>query len=164
MSNDKLRRQITHEAARLMYVRQESEYYRAKMKAARRICQGWVKPADLPTNREIRDEIQSLARIHEGSRRTAGLREMRVEALRIMRLLRAFRPRLIGSTMTGHVRQGSDIDLHVFADNIEGIVGALEAEGLPHDVEHKRVRKQGENRIFTHVQVQNQFPIEITVY
>ena len=70
MSNEKLRRQIAYEAARLMYARQESEYYRAKLKAARRICQGWVKPADLPTNREIRDEIQSFARIHEGSRRT----------------------------------------------------------------------------------------------
>ncbi len=164
MSNDKLRRQITYEAARMMYVRQESEYYRAKMKAARRICRGWVKPADLPTNREIRDEILSMARLHEGNRRKVGLREMRFEALRIMRLLRAFRPRLIGSTMTGHVRAGSDIDLHVFADNVEGITGALESEGLPCDVEHKRVRKQGENRIFTHVQVQNQFPIEITVY
>ena len=114
-----------------MYVRQESEYYRAKMKAARRICHGWVKPADLPTNREIRDEIQSLARIHEGDRRTDNLRAMRFEALRVMRLLRAFRPRLIGSTLTGHVRHGSDIDLHVFADNIEGIAGALEAEGCP---------------------------------
>ena len=71
MTNDKLRRQIAYEAARMMYVRQESEYYRAKLKAARRICQGWVKPADLPTNREIRDEIQSLARMHEGDRRTA---------------------------------------------------------------------------------------------
>ncbi len=38
------------------------------MRAARRICQGWIKPADLPTNREIRDEIQSLARLQEGSR------------------------------------------------------------------------------------------------
>jgi hypothetical protein len=164
MSNDKLRRQIIAEAARLMYRRQESEYYRAKMKAARRICQGWARPADLPTNREIRDEIQALARMHEGSRRTANLRDMRVEALRVMRLLRAFRPRLIGSAMTGHVRQGSDIDLHVFAENVEGISGALEAEGLPYDVEHKRVRKHGEEKIFTHVHVQNRFPIEITVY
>ncbi len=51
----KLRRQIAHEAARLMYQRQESEYFRAKQKASQRICQGWVKPADLPSNREIRD-------------------------------------------------------------------------------------------------------------
>ena len=60
MNVSKLRRQIAWEAARLMYQRQESEYYRAKQKAARRLCQGWVKPADLPSNAEIRDEVQSL--------------------------------------------------------------------------------------------------------
>jgi len=164
MSNDKLRRQIAYEAARLMYARQESEYYRAKLKAGRKTCQGWVKPSDLPTNREIRDEIQSFARIHEGPRRTDHLREMRIESLRVMRILRAHRPRLIGSVMTGHVRHGSDIDLHVFADNIEGVTGALDAEGFVYDVEHKRVRKHGEERVFTHIHVQERFPIEITVY
>ncbi len=89
---------------------------------------------------------------------------MRVEALRLMRILRAFRPRLIGSTLTGHVRQGSDIDLHVFADNIEGVTAALDAEGFTYDVERKRVRKHGEERVFTHVHVRDRFPIEITVY
>ncbi|REK11221.1 MAG: HD domain-containing protein [Planctomycetota bacterium] len=164
MSNDKLRRQITYEAARMMYVRQESEYYRAKMKAARRICQGWVKPANLPTNREIRDEIQTLARLHEGAGRTANLRDMRIEALRVMKLLATFRPRLIGSTMTGHVRQGSDIDIHVFSDSIEAVTGVLDGEGFTYDVERKQVRKYGEERVFTHVHVQDRFPLEITVY
>ena len=89
-----------------MYGRDESEYFRAKMKAARRICPGDVKPRDLPSNREIRDQIQTLARTHEGERRTENLRQMRVAALRLMRILHAFRPRLIGSTMTGHVPQG----------------------------------------------------------
>ncbi len=64
MINDKLRRQITCEAARLLYVRQESEFHLAKVKAARRIVQGRVRTSDLPTNREIRDEIQVLARMH----------------------------------------------------------------------------------------------------
>jgi len=63
MSNDKLRRQITYEAARMLYARQESEIYKARLKAARRLVKGWVKPEDLPTNREIRDEIQSLAQL-----------------------------------------------------------------------------------------------------
>ena len=132
MNRSKLRRQIAWEAARLMYARQESEYYRAKMKAARRICQGWVKPADLPTNREIRDEIQAFARLYEGDARTENLREMRLEALRMMRLLRPFRPRLIGSVMTGHIRHGSDIDLHVFSDSVSAITSILDAEGLAH--------------------------------
>lgn len=164
MNRSKTRRQIAWEAARLMYNRQESEYYRAKMKAARRICQGWVKPADLPSNAEIRDEIQTFARLHEGDARTANLRDMRLEALRVMRILARFRPRLIGSVMTGHVRQGSDIDLHVFCDSVEAVAGALDDEGLVFDVERKRVRKQGEERVFTHIHVQDRFPIEITVY
>lgn len=164
MAHDKLRREIAFEAARLMYVRQESEYYRAKLKAARRLGQKWVKPADLPSNREIREQIQSFARLHEGPLRTDRLREMRVAALAIMRLLRAWRPRLIGSTLTGHVRRGSDIDIHVFADGVAGITAALEEEGLAHEVEHKRVRKQGQERVFTHVHVEDRFPIELTVY
>ncbi len=162
--NDKLRREIAFEAARLMYARQESEYFRAKMKAARRLCRERVKPADLPSNAEIREQIQSFARLHEGSDRTSQLRDMRYEALRVMRLLRQFRPRLIGSTLTGHVRRGSDIDLHVFADNISGVTGALDLEGLTYDVERKRVRKHGEERVFTHIHVQDRFMVEITVY
>jgi hypothetical protein len=164
MIRSKLRRQIAWEAARLMYDRQESEYFRAKMKAGRRICQGWVKPADLPSNAEIRDEIQSFARLHEGEQRTQNLREMRLEALRLMRILARFRPRLIGSVLTGHIRSGSDIDLHLFADNVESVTHYLDAEGMIYDVERKRVRKQGEERVFTHVHVQDRFPFELTVY
>ncbi|MCA9224648.1 MAG: HD domain-containing protein [Planctomycetales bacterium] len=164
MNRSKLRRQIAWEAARLMYDRQESEYYRAKIKAARRICQGWVKPADLPSNAEIRDEIQSFARLHEGEQRQQNLREMRLEALRMMKLLARFRPRLIGSVLTGHVRHGSDIDLHVFSDSIDAVTLVLEEELVVFDVERKRVRKQGEEHVYTHIHVQDRFPFELTVY
>lgn len=160
----KTRRQIAFEAAQLMYRRQESEYYRAKMKAATRVCRGWVKPVDLPSNAEIRDQVQMLARTHEGPHRDRALLEMRLEALRVMKILRHFRPRLIGSVMTGHVRKGSDIDLHLFSDSIAAVTAALELEGLVHDVERKQVRKQGQQRIFTHVHVRDRFLIELTIY
>jgi hypothetical protein len=164
MPSDRLRRQIAWEAARLMYGRQESEYYRAKLKAARRLCGGWVKPHDLPTNSEIRDQVQTFARLHEGDQRTKNLREMRIEALRLMRILRVFRPRLIGSTLTGHVRQGSDIDLHLFSDSLEAVTGSLDEEGMEYEVERKRVRKHGDERIFTHVHIPDRFPFELTIY
>ncbi len=147
-----------------MYFRQESEYYQAKMKAARRICQGWVKPADLPSNAEIREEIQSFARLHEGSSRTDGLQRMRLVALRIMKLLEAFRPKLIGSTLTGHIRSGSDIDIHVFSDSIEAVTNVLDEQLLFYDVERKCVRKNGEERVFTHIHLRDEFPVELTVY
>src|SRR5436190_1320996 len=139
MASEKFRRQIAFEAARLMYERQESEYFRAKLRAAKRICRGWVKPRDLPSNAEIRDQIQHFARLHEGDARTDNLREMRVEALRMMRLLRAFRPRLIGSTLTGHVRRGSDIDIHLFCDTLDAVETTLAGAGIDFHVERKRV-------------------------
>ncbi len=164
MNLSKVRRQIAWQAARLMYERQESEYYRAKLKAARRLGHGWVKPADLPSNAEIRDEIQHFARVHEGPLRFDGLREMRLEALRLMRQLARFRPRLIGSVLTGHVRQGSDIDLHVFANRLESVTAELDYQGLRYDTQRKQITKQGQTQVYRHVHVLDRFDFELTVY
>jgi predicted HD phosphohydrolase len=164
MNRSKLRRQIAWEAARLMYSRQESEYYTAKMKAARKICKGWVKPVDLPSNVEIRDQIQVLARLYEGDSRNDNLLEMRLAALALMRRLAPFRPRLIGSVLTGHIRQGSDIDLHLFSDTTEAITHLLDHDGLAYTVERKEVRKHGEERVFTHIHIVDKFAYELTVY
>jgi hypothetical protein len=164
MANDKLRHAIAFEAARLMYQRVESEYYTAKRKAAKRLCRHNYKPEDLPSNAEIRELIQTFARLHEGERRTAHLRAMRLEALKLMRLLRQFKPRLIGSVMTGHVRQGSDIDIHVFSDSPSLVTGVLENEGYQFEVERKQVVKHDEARVFTHVHVHDRFNFELTVY
>jgi hypothetical protein len=164
MSDGKLRQAIALEAARLMYERTETEYFTAKRKAAKRLCRRGVKPEDLPSNAEIRDQIQRFARLHEGDKRTHNLKAMRLEALRMMRVLRPFRPRLIGSVMTGHVRKGSDIDLHVFSDSPALVADLLQREGFQFEVERKQVVKHGEARVFTHVHVYDRFNFELTVY
>ena len=164
MSDVKLRQAIALEAARLMYERVESEYFTAKRKAAKRLCRRGVKPEDLPSNAEIREQIQLFARMHEGEQRTRHLRDMRLEALRLMRLLRPFRPRLIGSVMTGHVRKGSDIDLHIFSDSPALVTDLLEQAGCQYDLERKQVVKHGEARVFTHIHVFDRFNFELTVY
>ncbi len=164
MSNDRLRQLIAQEAARLMYFRHEKEYHRAKLRAARRICGRQPREAELPSNREIRDYIATFARMYEGERRSERLDDMRREALRVMRVLQAFRPKLVGSVLTGHVRQGSDIDLHVFSDSVEAVCHALEQEGIYPEVEEKVVRKQGELLRFTHIHFETRYPFELTVY
>ncbi len=164
MNSSKLRRQIAWEAARLMFDRRESEYYRAKMKAARRICKGWVKPIDLPSNAEIRDEIQNLSRLFDGESATEKLRDMRIAALRMMQILQRFRPRLIGSVLTGHVRRGSDIDLHLFADGLEGITSTLDYHNIAYETQKKEICKRGEFQIYRHVHIQDDFRFELTVY
>jgi hypothetical protein len=164
MANVKLRQAIALEAARLMYERTESEYFTAKRKAAKRLCRRGVKPGELPSNAEIREQIQLFARIHEGDRRTDNLRDMRLEALRLMRVLRRYRPRLIGSVMTGHIRKGSDIDIHVFCDSPGLLTDLLEVEGYQFDLERKQVVKHNEARVFTHIHIVDRFNFELTVY
>ncbi len=163
-SPSKLRRQIAFEAAQLIYRRQEEEYYRAKMKAARQICRHWVKPADLPSNSEIRNEVLILARTLEGEDRSEQLLEMRLEALRMMRLLANFRPRLVGSVLTGHVRQGSDIDLHLFSHGLAAVSAILDEEGIVYDVQRKIVRKHQQETTYHHIHISDRFPMELTIY
>lgn len=134
------------------------------MKAARQICKGWVKPADLPSNVEIRDQLQLLTRLHERESRDERLLEMRLEALRFLRLLDRFRPRLIGSVLTGHIRNGSDIDIHVFSDSVQAVALVLADEGIACEVEHKQVRKGETVRTFHHLHIQDRFPVELTIY
>jgi hypothetical protein len=164
MANPKLRQAIAHEAARLMYERVETEYYTAKWKAAKRLCPQRCKPEDLPSNAEIRQLVQTFAHLYEGDRRTQNLREMRLAALALMKKLRRYKPRLIGSVMTGHVRQGSDIDLHVFSDSAAAITDTLEIEGIQFDLERKQVRKHDETKVFTHIHVVDRFEFELTIY
>src|SRR3954464_7852811 len=81
MADERIRRQIAFLAAQLMYQRTETEYFTAKRKAARQLGVEYrFRPADLPTNREIRDQIQAFARMHEGSKRLEKVRDMRIEA------------------------------------------------------------------------------------
>src|SRR5579871_3778285 len=165
MADERIRRQIAFLAAQLMYHRTESEYFTAKRKAARQLGLEYrYRPGDLPSNKEIRDQIQAMARMHEGPKRLETLRDMRLDALRLMRLLARFRPRLIGSVRTGHVRKGSDIDIHLFCDSLALVTNTLDELGLQYDVEHKRIVKYGEERVFTHIHLYDRNNFELTLY
>ncbi|WP_153558420.1 HD domain-containing protein [Roseimaritima sediminicola] len=165
MTHSKLRRKIAWEAARLLYAREESEYFQAKRKASRRIASGWIRPADLPSNAEIRDEVRVMARLIEGQQgHSDRLEEMRIRALWWMEQLQMFHPRLIGSVLTGHVRDGSDVDIHVFSGNPSAVASRVEQTGMACELERKRVVKNGENRVFSHVHIRDRYPIELTVY
>src|SRR5436853_6738682 len=122
LSSSKLRRQIAWEAARLIYFQEESDASRAKQRAAQRICRGRALASVLPGDAEIRDEVQAFSRLQETTNESAALREMRLVALRLMRLLAQFRPRLIGGVLSGQVTAGASIQLHLFANRIEPIV------------------------------------------
>lgn len=155
-------------AARLMYEEGVSQYYDAKRIAAKRLFkQGgggsfWIK--DLPSNGEISEALASLADLHEGDTRTTQLFAMRVVALDVMEQLSPFNPRLIGSVSTGRVRSGSDIDLHVFTDSIEELKSHLNDLGWLYETDQVSIQKQGRFEEFTHIYIENHFPVELSVY
>lgn len=65
MAHEKLRRQILYETARLLMTQQETHVGRARIQAARKLFKGWVKPADLPSEREIRSELDRMSNFHQ---------------------------------------------------------------------------------------------------
>lgn len=165
-----LRGAIAAEAARLMYEEGVKQYFTAKRLASKRMF-GRVggrrmryRPQDLPSNGEIRDALLILAEYAEGDGRTRRLFAMRVVALRAMRALEGFSPRLIGSVSTGHIRRGSDIDLHVFTDDEDALIDHLKTLGWRWETERVTILKFGEIREYLHVHVRDDFEVELTVY
>lgn len=169
-TESKLRAALTLEAARIMYDEGEKQYFTAKRLAARRLLgkAGGQKlryrPHDLPSNGEIRDALLVLAELREGEQRLRCLFAMRVVALETLEALAPFQPRLIGSVSTGHVRRGSDIDIHVFTEEVEPLLQHLRGLRWSFECQPVSIRKGGQIRDFLHIQVEDLFPVELTVY
>lgn len=165
-----LRAALTQEAARLMYEECVSQYLDAKQLAAKRLLgRGHGKrlrfrPRDLPSNGEIAEALHALARLQEGNDHQWRLFRMRVVALETMEQLTAFSPRLIGSVSTGRIRDGSDIDLHLFADHVEPIENRLAKLGWDYETNNVAIRQGGRFVEYTHIYLQREFPIELSIY
>lgn len=121
MRRDEERDLVAREAARLLYEGEHHEYLHAKEEAAARL--GVTR---LPANREVREELLRLAAAREGEARLRRLAEMRRLALEYMEGLSGFEPRLVGSVATGYAHRGSDIDIHLYTDDLAAVMKALE--------------------------------------
>jgi predicted nucleotidyltransferase len=118
-----LKCRVAREAATLLYFGAEKEYKQAKEKASKTLGTHF-----LPSNMEVALELDKIAEENEGAKRVERLIQMRNEALKIMKLLDAYCPVLIGSVWRGTIKQGSDIDIAVYTDEPEEIVQILKSE------------------------------------
>ena len=164
-----LREAIAQLAAQIMFGEGVKQYFTAKRLAAKRLIRGHEKtlryrPRDLPSNGEIKAALLDLVEEIEGDDRTRRLFAMRIAALEAMTELVPFSPRLIGSVATGHVREGSDVDLHVFATDPEDVIAHVRALRWTFEVQDVSIVKHGRPCEFVHVQVPDVFPLELTVY
>jgi hypothetical protein len=65
MSEEKIRRRVAYEAARLIYTQEETGHFQAKRKAARRLRGEEFRVDHLPTDREIRKQIPAVVEAAE---------------------------------------------------------------------------------------------------
>lgn len=123
--NFDLKQRVAREAANLLYFGAEKEYKQAKNKAAQILGTNF-----LPSNLEVALELDKIAEEKEGPTRRNRLICMRKEALQVMKLLREYKPLLIGSVWRGTIKVGSDIDIAVYTDEPEEIIEVLRNNGI----------------------------------
>ena len=139
----------------------ESEYLNAKERAMMML--GLSDQSRMPSNRQIKECIESLTKAELGEDEVKRrLQEMREIAHAIMISIDDFDPHLIGSTLSGQIRATSDIDLHAYCDEVEGLMNRLGDCGYE-DIEEERIENRKGN--FIHLRWTEQgYPVEITVY
>ena len=139
---DQLRAAIAQEAARLMAEHGIQDFGLAKRKAAERyrVSEG----SALPRNVEIEEALRERQRLFGQGEHEQNLRRLRGVALKAMKVLEAFEPRLVGPVLTGTATAHSDVQLHVFADSVEAVVIHLMDRRVEHELVQRRMRLQAD--------------------
>lgn len=135
---------VVQEAARIICEDGLADYRLAKQKAVERLGLGFGTP--LPSNADIQDAVIQYQRLFGGRAYAERLGKLRRTAVQAMRLLKDWRPRLVGAVATGATTDAHKVQLHCFADKPEQIDMLLEDCGLRFEVSERRYRlSNGEN-------------------
>jgi predicted nucleotidyltransferase len=140
-----LRQALAQEAARIMAEHGIEDFLQAKRKAADRM--GVNDVSVLPKNIEIEAALRAHQRLFRRESHDHSLREQRRIALKTMRVLAEFNPRLVGSVLNGTATEYSDINLHLFADASETVAIRLLDIGVPHEFYERRVKMDAERSV-----------------
>lgn len=135
---ERLRLEIAAEAARIMAVEGQRSYLAAKYKAAERL--GASTRGNLPSNSQIEQALKEWQALYGGEEHHQHLRALRQAAVKAMRFLESFRPRLVGPVLEGTADEFSRICLHVYDDDPDSVARHLMEHGIPFDQERRRIR------------------------
>ena len=130
--------ELIEEAARLICDEGYADYRVAKQKAAERL--GISRGVTLSDNARIEAAVLDRQKLFGGDAYRAQLLDMRRTALRAMRLLSAFDPRLSGSSVSGAIGEGHRVQLHLIADQPETVEMLLHDRHIPFEQDERRYR------------------------
>jgi hypothetical protein len=162
--NDRARKVLAQEAARIIVEQGIEDYRVAKIKAADRL--GMSARGSLPGNPEIEHAVSEHLKLFGRESHLDLLRVLRRAALSAMELLAPFTPRLVGPVLHGTAAANSAVNLHVFSDSAELVAVRLQESRVqyrPYDRRLKSRRDRAETFSgfrFTH----DSSSIEATVF
>lgn len=162
--DQQMRMRIAQEAARLMSEEGVQDFYVAKRKAAQHL--GAPDTRNMPRNQEIETALVAYHRLFGGEERSGHLRALRESAVQAMRFLAGFRPRLVGSVLSGTAGQHADINLHLFADTPEEVSLFLLDNNIPFQPAQKRLRVTRESwqEFPAYEFMAGDYPVELVVF
>ena len=127
--------EIAVSAARLV-ADEGMDYASAKRRAARELLGDAASARGvLPDNEQIEEEVRRHLRLFGGDEHKALLLALRRHALSLMQRLRHFEPRLVGAVLNGTATAFSDLQLHLFCDDVKDVEIFLLNEGINFDVD-----------------------------
>lgn len=144
---DQLRRAVAQEAARIMAEHGIEDFLLAKRKAAERLMVSSTNAAALPKNAEIEAALIEHQRLFQAQHHDQKIHQLRSAALRLMRLLSDFKPRLVGSVLSGSATAHTEINLHVFVDHPEQVAMHLEELGIIAQHAEKKFRYEANRQL-----------------
>jgi predicted nucleotidyltransferase len=127
--DNRTRRLLAIEAAKIMAESGMKDFYTAKRKAAARL--GMPNTRNLPRNIEIEQALSEHQRLFKQNTQPSQLKELRQTTMRVMRMMESFNPHLVGPVLSGTADQHSDINIHVFTDTSEDVARYLLEESIP---------------------------------
>lgn len=141
------RARIATTAARLILEHGISDWSLAKRKAAHQLMLD--ARAALPGDDEIEDALAAHQSLFGGAHQTETLARMRGEALRWMRELAAWSPRLTGGVAAGWAGDHNEIRIELVADDAKNVELALINRGVAYRVAPPAARGEAELAIDT---------------
>lgn len=125
--------EIAAAAARLV-VEEGMEYGPAKRRAARDLGRHSVRPAELPGNDQVEDEVRDYLALFCADTQPAELTELRAIAMVWMERLAEFRPHLTGAVWRGTATRLNDVHIELYCDDSKSAELALIDRHIDYDV------------------------------
>ena len=138
--NDRARKMLAQEAARIIVEQGIEDYRVAKTKAAERF--GMTERGALPGNPEIEHAVSEHLKLFGRESHLDLLRVLREAAISAMNLLAPFTPRLVGPVLHGTAAANSAVNLHVFSDSAELVAQSLQDSSVQYRVFERRLKSR----------------------